>query len=220
MAEEDAEREGVAGLLNNLTIEMVGTEEEAAEGLASAMEMEVEEDMGSEGEDEGGGTQRALVALELLTKEAEPSGTTLVDARNGFNELSRLAMLWTVWHCWPAGARFAFNCYRHWEQLLLLQPGESLVTILNREDVTQGDPLSMVFYWISLVPLAEELRAADPGLLFPFYANDAAFYGSARRSAQLLKLLMRRGADRGYSPDPAKSLFISDNPGQDEAAKR
>ena len=46
----------------------------------------------SEGEEEGGGTQHALVALEFLTQEAEPSITMLVDARNGFNELSRLAM--------------------------------------------------------------------------------------------------------------------------------
>ena len=59
----------------------------------------------------------------LNGQEAEPSGTTLVDARNGFNELSRLAMLWTVRHCWPAGAIFAFNCYKHWAQLLLRQPG-------------------------------------------------------------------------------------------------
>ena len=57
----------------------------------------------------GEGNPRALVALEFLTQYAYPSGTTIVDAHNGFNELSRLAMLWTVRHCWTAGARFAFN---------------------------------------------------------------------------------------------------------------
>ena len=88
-------------------------------------------------------------------------------------------MLWTVRHRWPAGARFAFNCYRHWAQLLLCQPAELPVTILSRKGVTQGDPLSMVLYRITLVPLAEELRAADPGLLSPFYEDDAAFNGSA-----------------------------------------
>ena len=88
-------------------------------------------------------------------------------------------MLWTVWHCWPEGARFALNCYKNWAQLLLRQLGESPVTILSREGVTQGDPLSMVLYGITLVPLAGELRAADPGLLSPFYANDTAFNGSA-----------------------------------------
>ena len=131
--EEGAE---VVACLNNLTIETAGTEEEAEEGTEVALEMVVEGDRGSEGEEGGGGTQRALEALELLTQEAEPSGTTLVDARNGFNELSRLAMLWNVRHCWPAGARFAFNCYKNWAQLLLHQPGKLPVTILSREGVT------------------------------------------------------------------------------------
>ena len=31
---------------------------------------------------------------------------------------------------------------------------------------------------------------------------------------------MKRGPDRGYFPEPAKSLFISDTPGYEEAAKR
>ncbi len=39
-------------------------------------------------------------ALEELREESEdgPEGLTLVDARNGFNELSRYAMLWTARH--------------------------------------------------------------------------------------------------------------------------
>ena len=78
----------------------------------------------------------------------------------------------------------------------------------------------MVLYGITLVPLTEELRAADPGLLSLFYADDAAFDGSTRRSTQLLKLLMKRGADQGYFPEPAKSLFILDTLGQEKAAKR
>ena len=126
-------------------------------------------------------------------------------------------MLWTVRHRSPAGARLTFNCYKHWAQLLLRHPGELPVTILSIEVVTQGDPLSMVLYRITLVPLAEELRAADPGILSPFYADDAAFGSSARRSAQLLKLLMRRGPYRVYFPNPAKSLFILNTPGQEEA---
>ena len=78
----------------------------------------------------------------------------------------------------------------------------------------------MVLYGVTLVPLAEELQAADLGLLSPFYADDTAFNGSERQSAQLLKLLMRRGADRGYFPELDKSLFISDTPGQEAAEKQ
>ena len=78
----------------------------------------------------------------------------------------------------------------------------------------------MVLYRIALVPLAEELRVADLGLLSLFYADDVAFDCSARRSAHLLKLLMKRGPDRGHFPKRAKSLFILDTPWKQEAAKR
>ena len=108
--EEEEESRGVLDGINNLTIETTGTEEETADGLEAALGMDVEEDRDSEGEEGGEGTQRALGALEFLTQDAEPSGTTLVDAHNGFKELSRLAMIWTVRHRWPAGARFTLNC--------------------------------------------------------------------------------------------------------------
>ena len=109
---DDSAEEEIGGLeaqLNNLRIDTTGTEEEAAEGLAAALVMEVEEDRGEEGDEGGEGPQRALRALELLTQEAEPSGSTIVDDRNGFNKLSRLTMLGTVRHRWPAGARFTLN---------------------------------------------------------------------------------------------------------------
>ena len=78
----------------------------------------------------------------------------------------------------------------------------------------------MVFYGITLAPLAKELRVADPGILSLFYADDAAFDGLERRSAQLLKMLMKRGPERGYFPKLAKSFFVSDTPGQEKAVKR
>ena len=152
-AEEQEEESGeVAGLISNLIIEIAVTEEEAAEGISAALGMKVEEYRGSEGDDEGGGTLRSLEALEFITQEAEPRSTTIIDSRNRFNKLRRLAMLWTVRHHWRAGATFAFNCYKHWAQLLLRQPGELSFTILRREGVTQGDPLSMVLYGITLIP--------------------------------------------------------------------
>ena len=78
----------------------------------------------------------------------------------------------------------------------------------------------MLLYRINLVPLTKELRAADLGLLSPFYADDTALDGLARQSTQLLKLLMGKGPDQGYFPKPSKSLFILDTPGQEEAARR
>ena len=158
-------------------------EEEEANILESALGVEVDGEC--MGEEEGEGILRSLGAIEFMTQDSEPSRTMLIDSCNRFNKLIPLEMLWTVRHHWQAGARFAFNFYKHWAQLLLRQTGELPVTILSREGFTQGDPLSMVFYRITLVPLAEQLRAADPGILSPFYADDAAFIGLARRSAPL-----------------------------------
>ena len=137
------------------------------------------------GNEEGDGTLRELGALEFLTQDAYPSGTTLVDAHNGFNKLSLLAMMWTVRHPWTAGMRFAFNWYRDWAQLILCQPGEPPVTIMIQEGVTQGYPLSMVLYGITLLHLEEEVREPDPGLLSPFKVDDAAFEGSAFLTLEL-----------------------------------
>ena len=50
--------------------------------------------------------------------------------------------------------------------------------------------------------------------------DDAAFNGLAQRSAQLIKLLMKKGADQGYYPDLDKSLFISNTSRQEEAVKQ
>ena len=86
MDPDDEGSEEVAGLaLNNLRIEMVVSKAEAEEGFELALGMEVEEVEGREGEKEGWGTLRAMEALEILTQEAKPSGTALVDSRNGFN---------------------------------------------------------------------------------------------------------------------------------------
>ena len=99
-------------------------------------------------------------------------------------------MIWTVRHLWPAGARFAFNCYKHWSQNLLRQPGDPPVTLLRQDMVTQGDPPFMVLYGIALIPLAENLRLEELGILSPFYTDDTDLDRSVWRSAELLKLLM------------------------------
>ncbi len=86
-----------------------------------------------------------------------PEGLTLVYARNGFNKLSRYAMLWTTRHDWPKGARFSFNCYRHYARCLARSPGGEPSILLSREGVTQGCPQSGILYGLGLLPLVEYL---------------------------------------------------------------
>ena len=81
------------------------------------------------------------------------------------------------------GARFELNCYNNWAQIILRQPREPPFTLLIQEGVTHGYPLLMVLYDISLVPLAEEIWADDPGLNQLFCADEAVFDGLEWRSA-------------------------------------
>ena len=95
-------------------------------------------------------------------------------------------------------------------QLLLLRPGEDPVTILSMEGVTQGDPLSMVLYELTLLPPEEEICAAAPNMLAPFYTDDSTFNALVERSASIMTLILDRGTEREYFTGPEKSLFICD----------
>ena len=54
-------------------------------------------------------------------------------------------MVWAVWHKWPSGAQFTFNCYHHWGALVVRDTGYSSGHFLHiKEGVTQGDPLAMI----------------------------------------------------------------------------
>ena len=65
-----------------------------------------------------GRTQGAIRLVDDL------AGCLMADASNGFNNLSRLDMLCTVEHRWPAASIFAFNCYRHFLHLIIWVPGD------------------------------------------------------------------------------------------------
>jgi hypothetical protein len=80
------------------------------------------------------------------TDPNNPRSQVLGDALNGFQELSRKGMLWTVRHWWPGGFRMAFNCYRHSAQLVLRWRNGKCQILLSEEGVTQGNPLAMILY--------------------------------------------------------------------------
>ena len=77
-----------------------------------------------------------------------------------------------------------------------------------------GESFSMVLYGITLVPPKENIRAADPALLAPFYMDGTKFDGSAQQSAQLLILLLEQGSAWGYLLETSKLIFMCDSPAQ------
>ena len=73
---------------------------------------------------------------------------------------------------------------------------------------TQGDPLYMVIYGLTLVPLSKFLREQTPAVTQPFYADDLSFSGYASDIAQAMMLLQHHGPSRGYFPEPTKSSRV------------
>ena len=165
-------------------------------------------------EDNGG----EAVEQPVIPTPPEQEGLLLVDAKNGFNMLSRLGMLWTVRHRAGKMCRFSFNCYRHEIRLLCRRPGADALYLLSKEGVTQGDPMAMALYGIALLPLAEILRKEYPQVMQPWYADDAAMMGQARPVAGCFMRLQAIGPDFGYFPEAEKSYFIC--PLADEAAAK
>jgi hypothetical protein len=154
------------------------------------------------------GAIHAIKELWAMHEQEEEWGFLLVDARNAFNEACRIAMLWTVRHKWPAGARFTFNCYRHWTILMVRTTDGTAIFLFSKEGVTQGDPLSMLVYGIGMLPLACKLKQAIPAVKQPWYADDAGAGGKFENLREYFVKLSESGPPRGYFPEPTKSILI------------
>ncbi len=119
------------------------------------------EDDGAKGEEEDPGAAE-------FTKHADYKpdtgfGSLLIDARNAFNEINRYLMLWTTFHRWNRGSRFAFNRYRHHNIVYVRSnPGHPPHIIHSREGVAQGCVFGMFLYGIGLLPLCEQMREEVP----------------------------------------------------------
>ena len=118
-------------------------------------------------------------------------------------------MLWTVAHRWPRASRFAFNCYRHFPQLVIRVPGDRTPKIiLSKQGVTQGDPMAMPLYGISVAVLAEQVKRKFPSPMQVWYSDDFSATASGKAARPLMKRLGEIGPSRGVFPEPAKSQYI------------
>jgi len=91
--------------------------------------------------------------------------------------------------------------------------------LYSREGVTQGDPLSMLIYGLTLVPLAKRLRDEVPNTNQPWYADDCAMSGTSTSIAKAMVLLLKLGPQRGYFPEPSKSIIVCRADCQEQVAK-
>ena len=118
-------------------------------------------------------------------------------------------MLWAVRHEWPGGAQFTFNCYRHWDTLVVRNITDGSGHFLHsKEGMTQGDPLTMIAYDIGVLPLICGLRRSHPRVTQPWYADDTGAVGKFGDVMSHFRDLHLRGPARGYFPEPTKSILV------------
>ena len=60
----------------------------------------------------------------------------------------------------------------------------------GQEKVTQGDPILVVLYGLSLLPLSKSMREEELEVLQLWYKDDAAMVRPRERNARLLCTLM------------------------------
>jgi hypothetical protein len=79
---------------------------------------------------------------------------------------------------------------------------------MNREGVTQGDPMAMVAYGLMLLPLIKLLKKEHPDVSQPWYADDTGAGGSFTAIRKQFESLWKLGPARGYFPEASKSIMV------------
>ena len=94
--------------------------------------------------------------------------------------------------------QFTFNCYRHWNTLMVRHTADGSGHFLHsKEGVTQGGPLAMIAYGTGVLPLIRDPQERPVGAGSKFEDAMAHF-----RDLQL------RGPAQGYFPEPTKSILV------------
>ena len=120
------------------------------------------------------GSEAAIPAMRKIFEADETDAALLVDAWNAFNSLNRAAALHNVRVICPAIAIYVINAYRVPARLFVVGGKE----LESSEGTTQGDPLAMSLYAVSLQPLITRLTIASSAKQC-WYANDTTSWRKA-----------------------------------------
>ena len=124
-------------------------------------------------------------------------GVLLVDARNAFNSVNRVAALWNARVLWLWCSHFLFNSYRGYARLLIQGSDHFL---LSKEGVMQGDPLSMMLYAVAVLPLIRSLEDSCEWMQ-NWYADDSSCVGELSSVRRWCNRLLIDGPAYGYFPE-------------------
>ena len=141
------------------------------------------------------GSEASINAMHTISKADETDGVLLIDASNAFNALNRQEALHNFRVQCPIVATYAIDTYRLSARLSVTGGKENLST----EGTTQGNPLAMGLYALSIQPLITSLRGACKIKQCSF-ADDASGASPVAEIKKWWNTLSAIGPDFGYYP--------------------
>ena len=159
------------------------------------------------------GSEATIHAMREIFEHDNSDAVLLVDASNAFSALNRAAAQHNIRVLCPSIATYTINTYREPSRLFILGGQE----LRSSEGTTQGDPLAMSLYAISLQPLITRLQVKSAASQC-WYADDATGCGSLEDVKTWWDELMGSGPPLGYFPSPPKCWLIV-KPEKEQAAK-
>lgn len=159
------------------------------------------------------GSEAAVHAMHTIFEADDTDAVLLIDASNAFNALNRAAALHNIRALCPVIAVYAINTYREPARLFVTGGKE----ILSAEGTTQGDPLAMALYALSIQPLITSLQEAST-IKQCWFADDASGAGSTIEIKRWWDMLSTLGPEFGYFPNDKKCWIIA-KPDKEERVK-
>ena len=137
----------------------------------------------------------------LAIRQNFPEAVLLVDASNAFNCLNRQVALHNIQTRCPPLANILINTYR--KDVPLFIDGRHM---FSSEGTTQGDPLAMAMYSVSVTPLIASLQ--DSHVKQVWFADDATAGGTLHGLRDWWSKLRDLGSLYGYYPNALKTWLI------------
>ena len=140
--------------------------------------------------------------MKEIWESQSTDGILMVDADNAFNRLNRKVALWNIQFTCPVLKCVIINTYRKDSSIFILGG----VTIMSSEGTTQGDPIAMVMYAVSLSPLIQGLHNFDCKQVW--FADDGNCGGRLVALRKWWDALTLKGPIYGYFPNAKKSVLL------------
>ena len=130
------------------------------------------------------GSEAAIHAMRKMFEADDNDAILLIDASNAFNSLNRSAALHNIRILCPTLATFAINTYREPARLFIIGGKE----IKSAEGTTQGDPIAIAIYAVSL-RISQIVRLAEFAQSHPQASYVAYTFGLRHRWTYYLRTL-------------------------------